>query len=59
MTTVAMPITLANCTLIMYNVHMHITFEGHVSTSRIHVTLNEEQYRKSVQLKFRYCLGAS
>jgi len=30
----------------------HAKFEGHV-------TPNEDEYQKSVQLKFRYCLGAS
>jgi len=30
----------------------HPKFEGHVS-------LNEDEYQNSVQLKFRYCLGIS
>jgi len=30
----------------------HFKFEGHVMS-------NEDKYKKSVQLKFRYCFGVS
>jgi len=30
----------------------HAKFEGHM-------TMNKDEYQKSVQLKFRYCLGVS